>query len=66
MEDFQQQKQSISLQMDEWSLFVCQGWIKGDYALFIPRLSFLAKRLVEKAHCEIIQEGVGLTMTKIR
>ena len=52
--------------MDERSLYVCHGRIKGDYLIFILRSSLLAEKLVEKAHCETLHWGVALTMAKIR
>ena len=34
--------------MDEQSLYVCHGIIKGYYPIFIPRSSLLSENLVEK------------------
>ena len=45
---------------------MCDVRIKGDYPIFIPRSSLIAEKLVEKAHCETLHGGVGLTTTKIK
>ena len=62
-EDFQQQKESLNLQMDEQCLYLCIGKIKVNNSRFLPRSSLLIEKLIEKAHCEILHGGVGLTMS---
>ena len=36
----------------------------GNYPIFIPKSTLLAKKLVEKAHYQILHQGVTLTMAK--
>ena len=38
----------------------------GNYPMFIPKSTSLAKKLVEKAHYQILHQGVTLTMAKIQ
>ena len=47
--------------MDEQSLYVCPGRIKGDYPILTPGSSLLAEKLVEKAHRENLHEGVAVS-----
>ena len=46
--------------------YVWRGRIEGSHAVFVPRHSLLAEKLIFQAHKNILHGGVVLTMTKVR
>ena len=59
-------KKQSNMKVREEGLYQCFDRIQGEYAIFIPKESILAKKLVDEAHILTIHGGVRLTMAKIR
>ena len=43
-------------------MYECRGRIQGDYPIYIPKDSLLAKKIVQEAHIRTLHGGVSLTM----
>lgn len=64
--EFEKIRLQLNIQQNESRILECRGRIEGDYPVYIPRNSTLAKKLVERAHLATLHGGVAMTMTKVR
>ena len=56
----------LNLQTSPNGLLMCHGRLQGDYPFFLPRNSFLAGPVVQRAHKLTLHGGVASTMAKVR
>ena len=56
----------MNLQRNTDGINECRGKIQGDYAIYFPKDSLLAEKIVQEAHIQIIHGGVSLTMAEVR
>jgi len=47
-------------------MYLCYGWLQGEYPVYLPTKSAFTVVLVKNEHLATLHGGVGLTMTKIR
>ena len=64
--DYQEISQRLGLTLDEEGILRCRGRVTGEYPVYIPTNSMLARRIIEDAHERTLHGGVTLTMAKIR
>ena len=56
----------LNIQLNVNGVLECRGRIEGDYPVYLPRNSFLAKKVVERAHFATLHGGVAMSMAKVR
>ena len=56
----------LNLQLNQEGLLQCRGRLQGEYPVYLPDTSLYSQRIVEEAHLQTLDVGVGLTMTKLR
>ena len=64
--DIERDRVALNLQPNQDGILECWGRIKGEFPVYVPETNVLGLRLVEEAHQETLQGGVGLTMAKVR
>ena len=64
--DYQEISQRLGLTLDEEGILRCRGRVTGEYPVYIPTNSMLARRIIEDAHERTLHGEVTLTMAKIR
>ena len=64
--DIERDHVALNLRPNQDGILKCRGRIQGEYPVYIPETSILGLPLVEEAHQETLQGGVGLTMAKVR
>ena len=62
---FNQIKEALNLNKNKQGLCECHGKIIGDCPIFVPRITLLAEKMVERAHYQTLHGGVNLILTKI-
>ena len=64
--EFQKDKETLNLTENQDGIYICTGRLPGLYPTYIPRQSTLAEKIVQTAHLQTLQGGIGITMTKVR
>ena len=64
--EFEQHRSQLRLEPDHRGIYVCYGWLQGEYPVYLPTKSAITEPLVMNEHLATLHGGVGLTMTKIR
>ena len=64
--EFEQHKSQLRLEPDHQGIYVCYGWLQGEYPVYLPTKSAFTEALVNIEHLATLHGEVGLTMMKIR
>ena len=64
--DYQEISQRLGLTLDEEGILRCRGRVTGEYPVYIPTNSMLARRIIEDARERTLHGGTTLTMANIR
>ena len=60
--DYQEISQRLGLTLDEEGILRCRGRVTGEYPVYIPTNSMLARRIIEDARERTLHGGTTLTM----
>ena len=66
LEQFEDDKLKLNLQMNHDGALECRGRIQGDYPVNLPDSEMYTEKLVQHAHEATLHGGVSLTMAKVR
>ena len=66
LEQFEDDKLKLNLQMNHDGALECRGRIQGDYPVYLPDSEMYTEKLVQHAHEATLHGGVSLTMAKVR
>ena len=66
LEQFEDDKLKLNLQMNHDGALECRGRIQGDYPVYLPDNEMYTEKLVQHAHEATLHGGVSLTMAKVR
>ena len=64
--EFEDVQLQLNIQLNVNGVLECPGRIEGDYPVYRPRNSLLAKKVVERAHLATLNGGVAMSMAKVR
>ena len=65
LEQFEDDKLKLNLQMNHDGALECRGRIQGDYPVYLPDSEMYPEKLVQHAHEATLHGGVSLTMAKV-
>ena len=66
LEQFEDDKLKLNLQMNHDGALEFRGRIQGDYPVYLPDSEMYTEKLVQHAHEAALHGGVSLTMAKVR
>ena len=66
LEQFEDDKLKLNLQMNHDGALECRGRIQGDYPVYLPDSEMYTEKVVQHAHEATLHGGVSLTMAKVR
>ena len=65
LEQFEDDKLKLNLQMNHDGALEYRGRIQGDYPVYLPDSEIYTEKLVQHAHEATLHGGVSLTMAKV-
>ena len=64
--DYEDNSKRLEFTPDEEGILRCRGRVTGEYPVYIPTNSKLARLIIEDAHERTLHGGVASTVAKIR